>query len=110
MESPTPASRKEVQHLTGRLAALGWFISWFTDHLQQFFATLKGANESGWNEECDEALTAIKQYLTEPPFLASLEAGETFFVYLAISNVFVSAALFKEDENKKQRLVQQVLS
>ena len=68
-------------------------------------ATLKGANQAGWNEECDEALTTIKQYIAEPPVLASPEAGETLFVYLAVSNVLMSAALFKEDENKKQRLV-----
>ena len=64
LEPPAPASRKGVQQLTGRLAALGQFIYRFTDHLKPFFATLKGANQARWNEECDEALTAIKQYLT----------------------------------------------
>ena len=103
LESPTPASRKMVQQLTGRLAALGRFISWFTDRLKSFFITLKGANQTGWNEECDKALTAIKQYLAEPLVLASLEADETLLVYLAVSNVSVSVALFKEDENRKQR-------
>ena len=44
---------------------------------------------------------AIKQYLTEPPVMASLEAGDTLYLYLAISDVSVSAALFKEDENRK---------
>ena len=63
MESPTLASRKQVQQLTSQLAALGWFISRFIDRLKPFFATLKGANWAGWNEECDEALNAIKQYL-----------------------------------------------
>ena len=64
LESMAPSSRKEVQQLTGRLAALGRFISRFIDRLKPFFATLKGANWVGWNEECDEALNAIKQYLT----------------------------------------------
>ena len=105
LESPTPAFRKEVQQLTGRFAALGRFISRFTDRLKPFFATLKGANRVGWNEECDEALTAIKQYLAEPPVLGSPEAGQTLFVYLPVSDISVSAALFKEDEDKKQRLV-----
>ena len=105
LESPAPASRKEVQQLTSGLAALRRFISRFTDRLKLFFATLKGANGAWWNEVCDEALTAIKQYLVEPPLLASLEAGETLFVYLAVSDVSMSAALFKEDENKKQRPV-----
>ena len=44
LESPAPASRKEVQQLTGRLVTLGRFISRFTDRLKPFFATLKGAN------------------------------------------------------------------
>ena len=41
----------------------------------------------------------------EPSVLADPEAGETLFVYLAVSDVSVSVALFKEDENIKQRLV-----
>ena len=47
LESPTPNSRKGVQQLTGRLVALGLFISRFTDRLKPFFATLKGANQAG---------------------------------------------------------------
>ena len=105
LESPAPASRKMVQQLTGRLAALGRFISRFTDRLKSFFVTLKGVNQAGWNEDCDKALTVIKQYLVEPPILTSPEAGETFFVYLAVSDVLVSAALFKEDGNRKHRPV-----
>ena len=46
LESPAPSSRKDVQQLTGRLAALGRFISWFTDLLKPFFATLRGANRA----------------------------------------------------------------
>ena len=45
-----------------------------------------------------------KQYLVEPPVLASLEVGETLFAYLVVSDVSVSATLFKEGESKKQRL------
>ena len=91
--------------MTGRLTVLGRLISRFTDLLNPFFATLKGANLTEWNEECDEALETIKKYLAEPPVLTSSEVDETLFVYLAASNVSMSAALFKEDENKKQRLV-----
>ena len=31
-------------------------------------------HQVGWNEECDEALLTIKQYLVEPPVLVSPEA------------------------------------
>ena len=56
-ESPAPSSRKGVQRLTGQLAAMGWFISKFTDSLKPFFAILKEANWAKWNEECDRAFT-----------------------------------------------------
>ena len=103
LESPALSFRKEVQQLTGRLAALGRFISRFTDRLKPFFAALRGANQAGWNEECNWAFIHIKQYLSEPPILASPDTGETLFVYLAISNTAVSAALFKENKDGKQR-------
>ena len=47
----------------------------------------------------------IKQYLAEPLVLASPEVDETLFVYLAISDVVVSAALFKENADGRQRPV-----
>ena len=105
IESPVPSSRKEIQQLTGRLAALGQFISRFIDRLKPFFTTLRGANRVGWNEECDRAFTQIKQYLAEPPILASPDTGETLFIYLAVSDTTLSVALFKENEDGKQRPV-----
>ena len=48
---------------------------------------------------------AIKQYLTEPPILASSEAGDTLYLYLAASDVTVSTALFKECGDAKLRPV-----
>ena len=51
MESQTLTSRKGVQQLTGWLAALGQFISRFTDRLKPFFTTLKGAKLIGWDKE-----------------------------------------------------------
>ena len=51
LESPAPSSRKGIQQLIDRLAALGRFISQFTDRLKPFFATLREANWAGWNEQ-----------------------------------------------------------
>ena len=44
-------------------------------------------------------------YLDEPPILASPDSDQTLFVYLTVSNTAVSAALFKENEDGKQRPV-----
>ena len=64
---------------------------------------LKRAQRVGWNQECDQALIIIKRYLTEPPVLTSREAGDILYLYLVVSEILVSATLFKEDENWKQR-------
>ena len=105
LESPAPNSRNGVQQLTGQLATLVRFISRFTDRLKSFFFTLKGANRAGWNEEWDQAFIAIKQYLAKPLVLASPEVGETLFVYLVVLDIVVSATLFKENEDGRQRPV-----
>ena len=102
---PTPSYKKETQQLTGRLSALGRFISRFTDRLKPFFTTLRGASRAEWDKECDRALVAIKQYLTEPPILVSPGHGDTLYLYLAASEIVVSAALFKECEDAKLRPV-----
>ena len=47
MEMLALSSKKELQCLTGCLAALGHFIVRFTDKLRPFFLTLKGANVAG---------------------------------------------------------------
>ena len=101
LQSPAPRSKKEVQQLTGRLAALRLFISRFTDRLKPFFTPLKGASRTEWGEECDRAFLAIKQYLTESPILVSPRHGDMLYLYLAASEIAVSATLFKECEDEK---------
>ena len=105
LQSPAPNSKKEIQQLTGRLATLGRFISRFTDRLKPFFTTLRGASRTEWDEECDQAFVAIKQYLTEPPILISPKAGDTLYLYLAASDIAVNAAMFKECGNGKLKPV-----
>ena len=105
MDSQTSTFKNGVQQLIARLAALRPFISRLTNRLKLFFTTLKGVKGSGWNEEYDQALMAIKQYLIEPPILASLRAGDILYLYLAVSKDSIRATLFKEDENRKQRSI-----
>ena len=92
-----------MQQLTSLLVALRRFISRFTNRLKLFVTTLKGEKLTSLNEEFNQAFTSIKQYLTKLSVLASLEVGDTLYLYLAVSDVLVSAALIKEDENWKQR-------
>lgn len=64
METPAPSNKKELQRLTGCLAALGFFIAHFTDKRRPFFLTLKGANTIRWTNDCEQAFREVKRYLT----------------------------------------------
>ena len=57
-----------------------------------------------WGPEQEKAFTELKQYFSSPIILSSPLPEEDHFMYLAMSEVAVSAILFRE-ENKKQRPV-----
>ena len=58
LDMPSPSGIKEVQRLTGRIAALSRFVSRASDKCQPFFQVLKKAFQ--WDEKCEEAFTALK--------------------------------------------------
>ena len=93
----SPRMIKEVQSLTGRVAALNRFVSKATDKCLPFFKTLKKA--FAWMEECETTFQELKHYLSNPPLLSLFKEGEDLFLYLAVSVTAVSVALIKE-ENK----------
>ncbi|XP_023914564.1 uncharacterized protein LOC112026112 [Quercus suber] len=91
-----PSNPKEVQVLTGMLAALNRFISKFADRCHPFYQLLKKWTGFLWNEECDKAFRDLKGYLARAPMLAAPEPGEDLFMYLAVSDHAVSAVLLKD--------------
>ena len=95
----SPRTVKEVQKLTGRIAALNRFVSKATDKCLPFFKTLKRAFI--WTDECEAAFQELKRYLSNLPFLSPSKEGESLQLYLAVSAMTVSAALIRE-EGKKQ--------
>ena len=98
LETPAPSSKKELQRLTGCLIVLGYFIACFTDKLQHFFLTLKGANTFGWIDECKQAFKVVKCYLTEPPILSSPKSNEELYMYLIVSD---STILFRHTRDRE---------
>ncbi|XP_030932161.1 uncharacterized protein LOC115957947 [Quercus lobata] len=95
----SPKTVKDVQKLTGRIAALNRFVSRATDKCLPFFKTLKQA--FAWTDECEAAFQELKQYLSSPPLLSPSKEGENLYLYLAVLASAVSAALIRE-EGKKQ--------
>ena len=60
LDRKPPQSIKEVQSLTGRVAALNRFVSKATDKCLPFFKILKKAFE--WTNECQRAFQDLKTY------------------------------------------------
>ena len=63
-----PRNIKEVQSLTGQVAALNRFVSKATDKCLPFFKVLKKTFE--WTDECQKAFQDLKTYLTTTPLLS----------------------------------------
>ena len=95
----SPRTVKEVQKLTGRIAALNRFVPRATDKCLPFFKTLKQA--FAWTDECEAAFQELKSYLSSPPLLSPSKEGEDLYLYLAVSASVVNATLIRE-EGKKQ--------
>nr|AAM08857.1 Putative retroelement [Oryza sativa Japonica Group]AAM74409.1 Putative retroelement [Oryza sativa Japonica Group]AAP52809.1 retrotransposon protein, putative, Ty3-gypsy subclass [Oryza sativa Japonica Group] len=81
MKSPTRL--KEVQKLTGYMAALSRFVARMGERGQPFFALLKKHDKFVWTQEAEEAFIAVKRYLSNPPVLVAPQPNEELFLYIA---------------------------
>ncbi|KAG7533301.1 Reverse transcriptase domain [Arabidopsis thaliana x Arabidopsis arenosa] len=102
LNMPSPKNFKEVQRLTGRIAALNRFISRSTDKSLPFYQILKGNKGFLWDEKCEEAFGQLKAYLTTPPVLSKPEMDEKLYLYISVSNHAVSGVLVREDRGEQR--------
>ena len=91
---------KEVQSLNGKIAVLNRFVSKATDKCLPFFRTLRKSFE--WTDECQMAFDNLKAYLSSPPLLSPSKSGEELYLYLAVSQVAVSATLVREEDGSQR--------
>ncbi|XP_024007765.1 uncharacterized protein LOC112083885 [Eutrema salsugineum] len=104
LELPSPTTKREVQRLIGRIAALSRFISRSTDKCLLFYQLLCGNKHLEWNEKCEEAFAELKKYLSTPPVLSKPETGKTLYLYIAISEYAVSSVLVREDRGEQKSM------
>ncbi|KAM1285033.1 hypothetical protein ACFX2J_027653 [Malus domestica] len=95
-----PVTSKDIQSLTGKVAALTRFISKATDRCTPFFKALKGSKKhSTWTDECAKALKNLKDYISKALLLSKPEVGDTLIIYLSVSASAVSSVLIRNDGN-----------
>nr|XP_027082130.1 uncharacterized protein LOC113704425 [Coffea arabica] len=102
MDMAPPRNVKEVQRLTGRMAALNRFLSRSAVRGLPFFRILKAPKDFQWIEECQKAFADLKAYLAELPTLTAPEQGETMFLYLSACNETISTVLVRGDRGAQR--------
>jgi hypothetical protein len=58
-----PGTRKEIQKLSGMMAALSRFISKLGEHSMPFYKLLHKADGFQWDDQAAAAFVELKQYL-----------------------------------------------
>ena len=97
-ELKAPQTHKEVQRLTGMTAALNRFILRSAEKCQSFFQLLKKGTTFKWDDSCTSAFKDLKRYLSSSLLLSNPAPGEPLFLYLAVSERAVSAALIRIED------------
>jgi hypothetical protein len=88
-----PATIKDVQKLTGYMAALNRFISRLGERGLPFFKLLKRQDKFQWTEEAKQALQDLKHHLQSPSVLTAPLPGEDLLLYIAATTHIVSSAI-----------------
>ena len=92
-----PQNPKEVQKITGMMAALNRFISRSAERCRPFFLLLHKWKEFQWSEECVMAFQELKRYLSHPPIMSSPVVDEILFAYIAVTLYAISLVLIRVD-------------
>jgi hypothetical protein len=91
-----PTGIKDMQKLTGCMAALNRFISKHGERGLPFFKLLKHQEKFVWTLEADQALAQLKDFLFKPPVLTARRKKEKLLLYLTATTHMVSTAIVIE--------------
>jgi hypothetical protein len=91
-----PTCIKDVQKLTGCLAALNRLISKLGERGLPFFKLLKHQQKFAWTLKVDQALAQLKDFLSKPLVLTAPRKKEQLLLYLAATTHVVSTAVVVE--------------
>ncbi|XP_074310469.1 uncharacterized protein LOC141646491 [Silene latifolia] len=67
-----------------------------------FYDILRKSQKFEWTADHEQAFRDLKHYLSNPPLLSKPEPGEPLFLYLAVTEVAVSAVLVREQDKEQK--------
>ena len=92
----SPISVKEVQQLTGQMAALSRFVSVGGDKGHPYFQCLRRNSRFVWTRECEETFVELKEYLASPPMLCKPQLGTPLRLYFVVTERVISLVLVQK--------------
>jgi hypothetical protein len=92
-EMRPPRNLKEMQWLTGCMAALGRFIARSGEKTLPFFKLMKCTGKFEWTPEATKAFTELKKYLTSPPIMVAPMFHEPLLLYIVATPRTASTVL-----------------
>ncbi|KAK1574217.1 hypothetical protein QYE76_016814 [Lolium multiflorum] len=95
-----PTCLKDVQRLTGCVAAISRFVSRLGEKALPLYKLLKKTDKFVWDEAADAALQGLKEILTSPPILAAPGESEPMLLYLAATNRVISLVIVVERQEE----------
>jgi hypothetical protein len=88
-----PRARREIQKLTGMMAALNWFISKLGERGMPFYKLLRKANNFQWDDQAASAFIELKQYLKSLSTLVPPKLDDMLLIYVAAYYTVVSIVI-----------------
>src|SRR5437762_1947983 len=96
----SPSKLRDVQKLTGCMAALSRFVSHLGERAMPFYKLLKKQDKFQWTPEAQQAFDELKEFLTCPPVLVPPMPEEPLLLYIAATSHVVSTAVIVEREEE----------
>src|SRR5437667_10677165 len=91
---------KDVQKLTGCMAALSCFVSRLGERAMPFYKLLKKQDKLQWTPEAQQAFDKLKEFLTSPPVLVPPLPEEPLLLDIAVTSHVVSTAIVVERQEE----------
>jgi hypothetical protein len=105
IEMQDPVSVKDVQELTGRVAALNMFIPRAAEGSLPFFQVLKSTKNFQRSETQKQAFRELKDYLSNMTKMCPPEPRSPLLLYVSASNSAVSTVLVQEKKEGKLKQI-----
>jgi hypothetical protein len=97
LDMASPKSVKDVQQLTGRIAALSRFLLASAKCFLPMIKILKKRDSFNWAHEFEDDFKEVKASLVSLPVLTKPFMGDTLVLYLVVADEAVSAVLIREE-------------